>query len=115
MIATCGSSMKLSMPKPDLQRRFWHRQFDRHLRLVDEIVDAKIFAVGLVLHRQRRVTDRRRKQNECEDVRDIELPHPAIDVAGGGDWPLPLERLSIDGRGSVARYEDEDLGSVGER
>jgi len=48
-------------------------------------------------------------------VRDIELPHPAIDVAGGSDRPLPLERLSIDGRGGKAGYEDEDLGRIGER
>ncbi len=87
---------------------------DRDLRLVDEVVDAKILAVGLVLHRQRRVTDRRREENECEDVRDVELPRPAIDVAGGGDWPLPLERLSIDGRRGIAGYEDEDLRRVGE-
>src|SRR5262249_27473019 len=88
---------------------------DRTLRLVDEIVEPKTLAVGLVLHHQRRVADRRRKQNKCEDVSHIELPHPVIDVARRGDWPLPLERLSIDGRGGVAGYENEDLRRVGER
>src|SRR5258707_13645541 len=77
---------------------------DRDLRLVDEVVDDKILAVGLVLYSHRRVTDRRREEKEFEDVRDVKLPCPAIKWGSGGDWPLPLLCLSIYGLCGVAAY-----------
>src|SRR5262249_8206987 len=87
---------------------------DRDLRLVDEIVDAEVLSIVLVLQPQHRVTDACGQRHECQNVCDVELPHPVVDPTGGGDASLPLESLAVDRRSDVAGNEDEYLGGVGE-
>src|SRR5215471_14925813 len=86
---------------------------DCDLGLVDEIIDPKVLAIGLILEVEGCVTYLRGKDHEYENVCDIELPNPAIDLSGRGDASLPLQSSSVNcGRG-VAGNKDEDLGGIG--
>src|SRR5262249_2104350 len=46
---------------------------------VDKIIDPKVLAIGLILEVEGCVAYLRGKDHEYEDVRDIELPNPAIE------------------------------------
>src|SRR5215831_18791162 len=78
---------------------------DRDLGLVEKIIDSKVFAKGLILDLEHCVTDPRRKDYECENVRDIELPNPSIDLGRGEDGSLPPQCLSINCGSGVAGNE----------
>src|SRR5262249_62397618 len=87
--------------------------YDRDLGSVEKFINPKVFAKGLFLGVNNCETNPRRKDHECENVRDIELPNPAIDLGRGEDGSLPPQCLSINCGSGVAGNEDKDLGSVG--
>src|SRR5262249_47405181 len=82
------------------------------LGFVDKIIDPKVLAIGLILEVEGRVAYLRGKDHEYEDVCDIELPNPAIDLSRRGDASLPLQRPSVNRGSGVARNKDEDLVGV---
>src|SRR5215472_9260357 len=97
-----------------LQQQQHHENLDDcDLGFVDEIIDPKVLAIGLILEVEGCVTYLRGKDHEYEDVCDIELPNPAIDLSGRGDASLPLQSPSVNRGGGVARNKDEDLGGIG--
>src|SRR5262249_5531086 len=86
---------------------------DCDLGFVDKIIHPKVLAIGLILEVEGCVTYLRGKDHEYEDVGDIELPNPAVDLSRRGDASLALQGPSVNCGSGVARNEDEDLGSVG--
>ena len=85
---------------------------DRDIGLVDKIIDAEILVIVLMLHVEGCVKYQRRKDHKQEDVCDVELPNPAIDLGRGDNGTLPLQSLPVNHSGGVAGNEDEHLGGV---
>src|SRR5260370_33621929 len=88
---------------------------DRDIGLVDKIIDAEVFVIVLMLHVEGCVKYQRSKDHKQEDVCDVELPNPAIDLGRGDDGTAPLESLSVNHGGGVARNKDEHLSGVAKR
>src|SRR4029453_17587928 len=51
--------------------------------------------------------------HEYEDVCDVELPNPAIDLSGRRDASLPLQSSSVNCGGGGAGNKDESPGGIG--
>ena len=67
------------------------------------------------LHRDEGVGHLGDEDHEQKDMRDIELPHAAIDLRRGEKRAVAVQALAIDQCRGVARDEDEHLGRVAER
>src|SRR5262249_60666967 len=68
-----------------------------------------------MLHVEGCVKYQRSKDHKQEDVCDVEVPNPAIDLGRGDDGTSPLQSLSVNYGGGVARNEDEHLGGGAKR
>src|SRR5215467_3348123 len=86
---------------------------DCDLGFVDEIIDPKVLAIGLILEVEGCVTYLRGKDHKYEDMCDVELPNAAIDLSGRRDASLPLQSPSVNCGGGVAGDKDEDFGGIG--
>ncbi len=86
---------------------------DGHVRLLEKIHDAHLFAVERVLETGGDVGNLGQEDREQEHMRDIDLPDPPQDPRGRDHDADLQHRAAIDERRGVAGDEDEDLGGVG--